>query len=397
MCHSLRGCALALALLSAPGFAASYTPPRDDTVLARVPPASDPQTRELNALRRQMQSQGPTGEIALRYARSAIQRGRALGDPRYYGYAGAALDSIAAWRDDTRAPFAVLVLRATLLQQRHDFAGARVLLDRVLAQEPGNAQARLTRAVLHQVQGRPRAAQQDCAALIDRVSEAVLSTCLASALSLSGRALDALQLLEGAVITPLSSEMRLWSQTLQAEIEHRVGLPAASASFTAALETMRGTGETDFYLLAAYSDFLMDAGRAAEIGPLLEPFPATDGLLLRKALAAQALGLPAFRTHRETLRERLAQELARGDDTHLRERAWFELSLNHSASTALTLAARNWETQREPLDARLLLEAALASGEHAAAAPVFGWMDETGIEDLRLHELRATLAASVPP
>lgn len=392
------GCALtAAALLSAPLSAEPFTPASDDAVLERVPPANDPQMLELNALRRQLQTHPANAEIATRYARAAIQRGRTQGDPRYYGYAAAALDANEAWRDEERAPSAVLVLRATLLQQQHDFAGAFRLLDRVLAREPGNVQARLTRAVLHQVQGRPRAAQQDCAALVDRVSEAVLSPCLASALSVSGRAQDALRLLESAVAAPQSADVLLWSQTLRAEIHHRLGQPAADAAFQAALKTMRETGEADFYLLAAYADFLLDARRAAEIAPLLDPYPATDGLLLRKALAAQALGAPALGAHRQTLHKRLAQERARDDETHLRERAWFELSLNQSAGPALALAARNWQTQREPLDARLLMEAALAAGDRAAAQPVLDWMDETGIEDVRLRELRAALMAPAQP
>lgn len=387
------GCALAVAaLLSAPAAAAPFTPVNDDTVLERVPPAGDPQTRDLAVLHRLLQAAPANAEIAARYARAAIQRGRAQGDPRYYGYAAAALDSIEDWRDHERAPVTVLVLRATLLQQQHDFAGAFVLLDRALAREPGNAQARLTRAVLHQVQGRPDAAQQDCAALADRVAVAVLSSCRAAALSLSGHAKDALRLLESALATPASADVRLWPQTLRAEILHRLGQPA-DAAFQTALQTMRETHQTDFYLLAAYADFLLDLRRAAEIEPLLNPYPATDGLLLRKALAAQALAAPELAAYRQTLRERLAQELARGDDTHLRERAWFELSLNQAAGIALTLAARNWLTQREPLDARLFMEAALAAGDRRAARPVLDWMDETGIEDVRLRELRAALKA----
>ena len=46
---------------------------------------------------------------------------------------------------------------------------------------------------------------------------------------------------------------------------------------------------------------------------------------------------------------------------------------------ALQLARENWATQREPADARILLEAALAAGDPAAARPVLDWLERTGL------------------
>jgi len=57
------------------------------------------------------------------------------------------------------------------------------------------------------------------------------------------------------------------------------------------------------------------------------------------------------------------------------------------------LASRNFALQKEPRDARILLEAALASSEPAAARPALDWMAATGIEDPALARLAARVAA----
>jgi hypothetical protein len=43
--------------------------------------------------------------------------------------------------------------------------------------------------------------------------------------------------------------------------------------------------------------------------------------------------------------------------------------------------------QREPADARILLESALAAGNREAAQPVLDWLSANHVEDLRLQRL----------
>src|SRR3546814_3020638 len=99
---------------------------------------------------------------AITYARLAIELGRQQADPRFYGNAEAALSP---WDGVAQAPLEIAWLRAVLHQQRHDFDGARAELDALLRREPDYPPALLTRAVINLVQGRPRDAQRDCAAL----------------------------------------------------------------------------------------------------------------------------------------------------------------------------------------------------------------------------------------
>jgi len=146
---------------------------------------------------------------------------------------------------------------------------------------------------------------------------------------------------------------------------------------------------TDHYLLGAYADFLLDHGRATEVVTLLQHETRADGLLLRLTLAEQALHLPTFKNHTAELAARFAAGRERGTRVHVREEARFTLALLHDSQTALTLAQTNWEIQKEPWDARLLLETALASGSRQAAKPVITWLHINHVEDMRLQQLVA--------
>jgi len=163
----------------------------------------------------------------------------------------------------------------------------------------------------------------------------------------------------------------------------------ADARFRQALALASG----DSYLLAAFADFLLEQRRIDAVLALLAPHLRVDGLLLRHALALSDAG------HRERLAPEVAELGARfeagerrGDGVHLREQARFELRLRGNAMRALGLARRNWASQKELADARVLLEAALAAHQPAAARGVVDWMKTSGVEDPALARLARQLA-----
>jgi hypothetical protein len=151
-------------------------------------------------------------------------------------------------------------------------------------------------------------------------------------------------------------------------------------------------GIDDGYLLAAWSDFLLDQKRPAEVVKWLASWEASDGLLLRLALAESALKLPAAKVHVQALADRFAAAKVRGDTTHRAEEARYELQLADNAAASLAVAAANYQVQREPRDARPLLEAAIAARDAAAAQPVRDWLQSSGFEDAHLRQLGVTSA-----
>ncbi len=308
--------ATVLVLLSCGSWAKPYTPESDGVVLERLPEKGDPSLAQLKRMRAALMMNPLDLNIAVPVARRALEAGRRLGDPRYFGQAQAAL---APWWSADDAPPAALLLRATLKQSQHDFEGALADLDRLLAAHPALAQARLTRATVLGVRGRYADARRDCEQLNGLVEPVVVRGCEATPASLSGNADGAYgalaQVLAQGVGNPV---VREWALTLAAEIAARRGdFIAAERHFQEAL----ALAPDDAYLLGAYADFLLDRARPRELLPLLRSAIRNDTLLLRLVLAEQRLpdARESFSAHRQDLAARFDAARRRGDSMHRRE------------------------------------------------------------------------------
>jgi Tfp pilus assembly protein PilF len=272
-------------------------------------------------------------------------------------------------------------------QHAHEFDLALADLDAVLSLQPSNAQAWLTRASIYQVQGRYEEARRACQPLFRLTGRHVPLTCLSDIASLNGQATMSREMLTTSLERPgISARERLWILTILAEMAARTGDVKASDKH---FHDARGLGMKDHYLLGAYADFLLDQGRAQEVIMLLQRETRADGLLLRLTLAEQALHLPASKDHTAELAARFAAGRERGTRVHVREEARFTLALLHDSQTALSLAQANWEIQKEPWDARLLLETAQAAGSQQAARPVIAWLHTNHVEYIYLQQLAA--------
>jgi hypothetical protein len=390
-----RGLSLVIGalVLAAPAAAMPYRPADDRQALETLPTARDASLRELRRLHADLARAPQDLALALRVAARDIEAARIQSDPRYTGYAEAALGP---WLALPSPPPAVLVLRATLRQSRHDFAGALTDLSSVLATDPRNAQARLTRAVILQVQGAYAEALGTCLSLALFAEPLVTETCVASVRSLHGEAAASRARLRAALDRAPAAEndqVRLWALTVLAETDARLGdSEAAERHFREALSL----GPRDSYLLGAYADFLLDAGRPGEVRPLLQDEVRIDPLLLRLALAEQSLGAAAAQRDIADLGERFDANRRRGDTSHQREEARFALYLLKDAPEALRLAQANWAQQREPWDARVLLAAALAAATPEAARPALDWLATSQLEDDHVRGLAAKLAQAAP-
>ena len=360
-----------------------FRPADDGYIIERLPAAGDAATRELRDLRAQLADRPEDLQFALQIARRYVEIGRREFDPRHFGHAEAVLQP---WWNLTRVPVEVLVMRAILRQNRHDFAAALEDLSAALAADPRNAQAWLTRAVIFQVIGRHDDARRSCARLVLLAPALPTATCAADVTSVTGQAREAYTLLSEVVDanTDADPALRQWALTVLAEIALRSGDPvAAERHFRSAL----AVGTKDAYLLGAYADFLLDQRRPAEARDLLEEETRPDPLLLRLALAEMELGATSLPEHVTALEARFAAARLRGDILHRREEARFTLHLLGRPEAALRLALANWEVQRETWDARLVLEAALAADRPEAASGVVAWLRESKLQDGRIAEL----------
>lgn len=402
-------CCWLLWLLPLCAGAAPYVPKTDQEVLEHLPlRATDRAAKELRELRAQASAHPSDVQLAAKLAQRYIEIGRADSDPRFFGYAQAAL---APWWDKPKPPLAVLLLRATLRQSTHHFDLAIADLDVILKAVPDHPQALLTRATVHQVRGDFDAARRDCEALREFVDALVSVACVTSVSGATGALQASYDKLKQTLASDAQADPRLvaWASTQLAEMALRAGnYAAAEQHFRSALgrevpktdavapgaasEQTRGKSEEkDAYLLAAYADFLLDQKRPKEVIALLQESTRADTLLLRYALAQQQLKLAQADASVAALAARFEAARRRGERVHLREEARFQLQLLGQPRQALPLAIENWAVQKEPADARVLLEVALAARAKAAAEPVLKWLADTKLEDQALERLSAAL------
>jgi Tfp pilus assembly protein PilF len=364
----------ACALLAQLAQAAPHIPAKGSEVVERLPRRIDSS---------QLAANPNDVAVATKVARQHIATARRETDPRYFGYAQAAL---APWWSQAAPPLEVRLLRATLLQSTHHFPEAMRDLDAVVALDPQNAQAWLTRATVQTVRGDYAGATASCARLSSISPQLVSLTCIAGVGAMTGRAKASESLLETALRRDTDPELQVWALTLLAEIAERRG---DSAVAEARYKTALAQSPRDSYLIGAYADFLLDQRRPHEVIALVKDQTRIDGLLLRHALALRQLPASgaAFKQADAELGARFNAAMQRGDSVHQREQARYELHVRADAKAALALAQKNWEVQKESADMRVLLEAALASGNKGAAAPVLDWVAKNSVEDVALARL----------
>ena len=376
--------------------AAPSIPTSDDVVLERVPGSRDASSARLHGLNAALARNRHDLPLALQVARLDLDQSRRLGDPRFLGRAQAAL---APWPIEAAdAPPDVLLLQAIIQQSNHDFDGSVATLRRVLAAKPDTAQAWLVLAAVHQAQARYDDALRDCGQVATRTLGLVPDTCTASVMSLVGRAplslrAVAISLDQNMLEAHAEPSVAAWALSLAAETADRIGDPAAESYYRKAL----AAAPDDPYVLGAWSDWLLDSDRPGDVIALLADRTRIDPLLLRLALAEQRIGAPGLAQHVGELASRFEASRLRGDTVHRREEARFELELQHRPELALRLAEANWTVQREPADARILLEAARAAGHPEAADPVRLWLQHNGVQDLRLTALANQAAPAALP
>lgn len=359
-----------------------FVPASADEVVETVPAGGEARKAQA-AARAALRTKPDDVDAAVKLARSYLASARAEGnDVRLIGRAQAALGP---WWAVLDAPPAVRLLRATIKQSLHDFTGARAELDALVAANPEDAQAWLTRATVAQVVGDYADAEESCAALEGRAPPLVVVVCRAPLKGLRGDAAAGAASIDAAALAD-TPQLRSWALSVAGELRWWAGeLAIAEEKFAAALKL----DPQDDYTRGALADLLLDAGRPAEVLTLLEGRQSNDALLLRQCLAQRAAKVADAAC--PLLSARVAATRQRGDIVHRREEARFALHVEGDSAKALELAEANFKVQREPADARGLLEAALAAQRPQAAAPAVEWMKTTGFQWQPLRALVAKL------
>lgn len=375
--------ALLLGMAACLAQAAPFTPRADDEVVERLPANSDPALRAVESLRRQLASRPTDNALRLEIGQRYFDLAMAQGDPRFVGYARAA---IAPLEKVAPAEARYWLLRGLLQQYEHDFEAALQSLRKASELDPQAVDPVAWRAAIRMVQAQYGEAARECERLAAIASALFAQGCSAYAQASSGGLAAAYGSLSQALAaaSDVPPALALWQHTRLAEMAVRLQrFEAAEWHFRAAL----ALGITDQFLLGAYADFLLLRQRPAEALRLLAGWERSDVLLLRLALAGRAAKDPRAADWNRQLDERFAAAGRRGDRLHEQEAARWALELQADAPRALALAKSNYERQKEPRDAEVLLRAALAAKQPEAARPVLEWLRASKYEDPVLQQL----------
>ena len=355
------------------GKAEPYVPGSENTVLAELSAGTryaDVSARRLARTR---------VDVAIPLAQFYIQQSRISGDLRFLGYAEAVL---APWvKRDPPLPD-VLVLQATLQQSRHEFMPSLATLDRAFAVRPNDPQALLIRATVLRVLGRYAEAGLACEQFSRLVESRLGALCTQSLRGLSGQLESAYSALRQ--ISPqgwLNSE-KSWFYSELGEMAVRLGRDEDAERW---FQRDLNLAPADFYVRAAFADLLLRQRRPADALALLEGQESFEPLLLRIAIAQKQLHDPHLELSSARLRAAFAAETQRGEAVHRREQARFLLEVEDQPQTSLAAALENWAMQREPDDVLVLVAAAKAAGNIAAAQPALSFARAQAQDDVRVR------------
>jgi Flp pilus assembly protein TadD len=367
-------CMFVLAMAAAASAAAAtdrFVPADPNFVVANVRQATpDPGLRDLIAQWRA----APVDTASVALARAFLDRAHALREPMYMGRAEAVL-AAAAGRADASAETRRLL--AETLQYRHEFTAAEALLDAILRQSPLDFAARTQRASVRLVRGEFAGARGDCAQLLASASNhSVALACLAESHAGSGRFAQAQALLAAYPLDPREdAAARAYLLTVRGELHDRAqSIDRAIADYSAALTAM----PREDSIRAALADALIARGDLEDANALLDIERPSLALVVRRVTCTRG-------AQRERLRALAAGwlelEAARGDALHHREAAMLALAVG-DAARALQSAERNFVSQKELADVRVLARAAVAAGDQVARRKLTGWMLATGFRDV---------------
>jgi Tfp pilus assembly protein PilF len=374
--------------------AAPFTPANDSDVVERLPlSATDPSVRRLQSLRKQLEAKPDDVALRLEIARRYFDLSMAQGDPRYVGYASAALVPLdkAAPAGNSALTASYWQIKGMLQQYSHNFDGALASLDKANLAAPKSPDPMAWRSAIHMVQANYPKAQAECEALKPLTTPLFATGCTQYIRATTGELQSAFDTLNAAVKAEpnASPELMLWELTRLAEMANRLKrFDEADAYFQRALKL----GVTDQFLLGAYADFLLQQKKPEAVITLLADWERSDILLLRLALAGKATNHKKAADWASSLRDRFVEAAKRGDRLHEQEAARFELDIESNPKKALALAANNYKLQKEPRDAEVLMRTALAAKDAAAAEPALTWLKQNKYEDAHIADLAAGLA-----
>mgnify|MGYP000375850608 CR=1 FL=1 len=317
----------------------------------------------------------------LKKAQEFINLAQQDNEPSWYGYAHAAL---APWWDNSINLPKLALLKAIILQQRHEFPEALLELDKVLLLQPRNVQARLIRAQVNMILAQYGLAIKDCQQILWLENPVMGINCLAQVQGLTGKGQQAMKRLNASLNSKfeLSETQLLELHISLATIAHRYDDSALALFHYQKAYAIRPNNN---YLLEQYSDFLIENRQAGLLLDLFVNNKSSLDLKIKRVQFLKQSGVTVPSNLMLELTEYFSDAKIRKNLFPHKEYAKWLLLTSHEYERALNSALENWAMQKAPGDALLVLQAAVLSQQLQRAQPVILWLKNTGLYDYRIE------------
>lgn len=391
---ALLGCFLAVSPVAAQE---RFKPAASAVVLSASVHAAKGRPDSLRALDQAWRAQPQNLPTALAYARAVFTLGLTEGDLRWYGSAKAALKP---WWTVADLPAEAYFLRGLVKQGFHDFQEGLQDINRAIALEPARAEFWSWRFALHLLLADMSAAQKDIEEMGRLLGAEEADVYRAVLLYRTGQPLPAVAMLSRAIRSAnyQDAASQDWLGFHLGEAHRVAGQPAKALAVWG--QRLKASPQSHLIRLSL-ADLLNQQGQYREAKTIAmaatssnapnSPATLTDALLMQAVLASRGLKDPDEGRLASQLEARLQSQALRQEALIERPKLIYQIAYGRDLKAGLALSIDNWQLQKEPPDALLFVQAALALGQARAAEPVVKWAEKTGYTDPQLTPMLAQL------
>lgn len=372
-----------------------FVPQASAVVLATSVHTAGGRPSSLRALDQAWRAQPQDLPAALAYARAVFSLGFNEGDLRWFGSAKAAL---MPWWQASDLPADGFFMRGLVKQGFHDFDGGLQDIQQAISLNPERAEFWSWRFALHLLRANMNAARQDATEIEQRFGAQEGHIYRAVLLYRTGQALPAVQWLSTAMRSPdhQDAASQVWIGFHLGEA-HRVAQQPERA--IAVWQRLLQAHPQSHLLRLSLADLLNQQGQFQQAKAVATANSAkrnanlTDALLMQALLASRGLKAPDEAALAQQMAARLQSQALRQESLIERPKLIYQIAYGQDLAAGLALSIENWQQQKEPPDAVLFAQAALALNQARAAEPVVQWAQTTGYTDPQLAPLLLQLKA----
>lgn len=370
-----------------------FLPPDSAVVLSSSVHAGGGKQSSLLALDKAWHAQPLDQNAAFAYARAVFTLGLNEGDLRWFGSAKAALGP---WWQKADLPAEAYFLRGLVKQGFHDFNAGLQDINQAIELEPGRAEFWSWRFALHLLLADMSAAQQDIDQIERLIGKAEADIYRGILWYRTGQPAKAVQTLRRAIQAPHNQDAssQVWLRFHLGEA-HRVEGQASQA--IAVWEQGLKASPQSHLLRLSLADVLNQQGEFGKAKKVamnqVDTQSMTDALLMQALIASRGLKDADELRMANQIDARLKAQALRQESLIERPKLIYQIAYGSDLAAGLALSIENWQLQKEPPDAILFVQAALALGQAQSAKPVVMWADQTGYIDPQLNSLLKQLKA----